>query len=1212
MKKVLSTVLLLFTALSINLNSQALSGDKIIKAVGGDFPNLEAAIASLNNLGASGTVRFLIDEDLTETAANLVINRPDLSASNNLIIKPNTGKTPKISLLGFAASSITGTQQDTARRQAGITILNTGYVTIDGSNGAGTTRDLTISSLDPTNGINLINLFGNSDNITIKNTIIKWDSINAGHASTRGIYANGQWSGVVDNILVENCQIGDGALDPYYAVGFTGHSGTSQYATQISVKKSTLYGRMRPVYFYIVGTPSTVTEVSDCEIHNVNPPATGNVVWGTLLNTYDGTFNFFRNKLNSLRSVSAATNGVYGFGTLNGKTTSLVQLFNNFFGGDIQHTGTGIPASVDVISFQDNVIAKVYNNTIVLNEFPNKANTRMTCIRLGGTGNLELKNNIIYTLKNNPNVYGIRYDGGTLVSNNNVFYNVGDSANVGYWTTAQQTLAAWQTASTQDAASNYKNVTFTGVFDLHLAGDSQTDIDLYCPPLPEITVDIDGDPRHPTNPFKGADEGLHPVAPLSGTYYVGAAGTGPGGSNPQFSSFKQVVDTLSKGTIGGDVTIYITSDLTETYADVQGIGLAVNPEPYNIVFKPYTGVQPVITFNYPTDLNSGPSGAFVIGMPSAGNVAWDSMRTTKNITFDGSNTAEGTTRDLTFQCATTAHRNAMPIVITGNSSFITFKNCKIYYKAQGVSTSGNLFIGAIMVRSRNYLGVNWVPSELTFENCHISSNFDGVFQNAQGYGTYQTGTPAPLDFPYNITLKNNIIEGKRRAISLYVAGDHDIFGNQILLNQNIAANISNEAVYAVNVDTGSVVNIYNNKIVGVGGISTGAAATLNAISIESFGTYNVYNNMINGFSLTAANPTVVVNGIKNTSASATLNLYFNSLYMDNLPAAGTGAITYNGLLLTNGTNDVKNNVVLNDEADFVSYCINRTGTNGTLTSDYNDFFASDGTNGHVGFFDAAPTKSLIDWKAASGQDAHSQSYPPFFASNFDLHITESSIALIGKGVTIPGFVSDIDGDLRDLPPDIGADEIPGLIPVELTSFKAEVNGSSVQLTWQTATETNSAYFEVERKSELTSWTAVGRVNAAGNTTSAVNYSFTDESVKETKATYRLKQVDFDGSFAYSKEIEVDIDVPTVYELSQNYPNPFNPSTTIKYALPEEGKVTLEIYTMLGELVRTLVNDVQPAGRYTVTLDGSKLSSGTYIYRLVAGKNVMTKKMVLIK
>ena len=90
------------------------------------------------------------------------------------------------------------------------------------------------------------------------------------------------------------------------------------------------------------------------------------------------------------------------------------------------------------------------------------------------------------------------------------------------------------------------------------------------------------------------------------------------------------------------------------------------------------------------------------------------------------------------------------------------------------------------------------------------------------------------------------------------------------------------------------------------------------------------------------------------------------------------------------------------------------------------------------------------------------------------------------------------------------------------------------------------------------------------------------------------------------------DAPVSYELSQNYPNPFNPSTTIKYQIPEDGMVTLQIYDILGKEVKTLVNENKAAGRYEVNFDASDLATGVYLYRIKVNDFVSVKKMLLVK
>jgi cytoskeletal protein CcmA (bactofilin family) len=211
----------------------------------------------------------------------------------------------------------------------------------------------------------------------------------------------------------------------------------------------------------------------------------------------------------------------------------------------------------------------------------------------------------------------------------------------------------------------------------------------------------------------------------------------------------------------------------------------------------------------------------------------------------------------------------------------------------------------------------------------------------------------------------------------------------------------------------------------------------------------------------------------------------------------------------------------------------------------------------------------------------------------------------------------IDGKLfaRD-----AAIEIHGLsaLPVELATFSATTTGSTVKLNWNTATEVNNYGFEVEKKIlkqvqiDNTVWEKIGFVNGNGNSNSPKDYSFVDDKVSTGKYSYRLKQIDNDGQFEYSKTIEVDFNTPNKFELSQNYPNPFNPSTTIRFDLPEASIVKLRIFNILGQEIRTLVNQFKESGTHTINFNASELNSGMYIYKIEAGNFVQTRKMTLLK
>jgi len=201
------------------------------------------------------------------------------------------------------------------------------------------------------------------------------------------------------------------------------------------------------------------------------------------------------------------------------------------------------------------------------------------------------------------------------------------------------------------------------------------------------------------------------------------------------------------------------------------------------------------------------------------------------------------------------------------------------------------------------------------------------------------------------------------------------------------------------------------------------------------------------------------------------------------------------------------------------------------------------------------------------------------------------------------------------------------LPVELTSFTANVNENEVTLNWQTATELNNYGFQVERQilkqvqNDESIWEKVGFVEGHGNSNSQKDYTFTDNLLNlnlSLNLNYRLKQIDFDGNYEYSDEITVELgELVKEYKLEQNYPNPFNPSTTISYSIPnnvknEMSNVKLIVYDILGNEVATLVNERQKSGNYEVKFDASNLASGIYLYKLQSGSFVQTRKLMLLK
>ena len=189
------------------------------------------------------------------------------------------------------------------------------------------------------------------------------------------------------------------------------------------------------------------------------------------------------------------------------------------------------------------------------------------------------------------------------------------------------------------------------------------------------------------------------------------------------------------------------------------------------------------------------------------------------------------------------------------------------------------------------------------------------------------------------------------------------------------------------------------------------------------------------------------------------------------------------------------------------------------------------------------------------------------------------------------------------------------LPVELSSFSAKIFYNGIKLNWTTETEVSNYGFEIQRSSsnvQSLEWMEIGFVEGHGNSNSPKEYSFIDENVTGGKYSYRLKQIDNDGKFEYSKVIEIDVGIPVEYELSQNYPNPFNPSTTIKFSIPGKGNVKLMVYNILGEEIAILLNEVKEAGVHTINYSAPDMTSGIYFYKIEAHNFVAVKKMQLVK
>jgi len=242
----------------------------------------------------------------------------------------------------------------------------------------------------------------------------------------------------------------------------------------------------------------------------------------------------------------------------------------------------------------------------------------------------------------------------------------------------------------------------------------------------------------------------------------------------------------------------------------------------------------------------------------------------------------------------------------------------------------------------------------------------------------------------------------------------------------------------------------------------------------------------------------------------------------------------------------------------------------------------------------------------------------YFSSNYG-----QSWQVLGTGVpVVPVYSMAIHKTLRRLA--IGthgrsmyAANLTGLIPVGLSSFKVRQFENGIVLNWKTESESNNLGFYIYRKMAGSDFKQIDFVKGAGTTTVPQQYGFVDKNLAAGKHYYRLKQVDYDGSFSYSETVKIEITAPYNFALSQNFPNPFNSSTMFKYQIKKNVWVSINIFNEMGQLIKTLVKEEKLPGSYDITWNGQdevgiSVSSGIYFCQMKTEGFSSVKRVLYLK
>jgi hypothetical protein len=193
------------------------------------------------------------------------------------------------------------------------------------------------------------------------------------------------------------------------------------------------------------------------------------------------------------------------------------------------------------------------------------------------------------------------------------------------------------------------------------------------------------------------------------------------------------------------------------------------------------------------------------------------------------------------------------------------------------------------------------------------------------------------------------------------------------------------------------------------------------------------------------------------------------------------------------------------------------------------------------------------------------------------------------------------------------------LPVELAAFTARADEGRVVLSWETTSETENAGFAVERLADGASsapaeWNEIAFIEGAGTTDEPQRYEWVDARVPFAAEglRYRLRQVDLDGTATLGPATYLQRTAPTAVALRALFPSPARGSVTLRYELSESSPARIEIYNLLGQHVRTVLDRRQRGGRYEETLDLSGLASGTYLVRLTTGGTVQTERLTVVR
>ncbi len=1216
---------------------------------GGNYPTLTGnsistgLFSAINSLGLTGNLTVNIISDITETG---------FTALNQWSESGGSGYTVTIQPADASLKTISGNSSSYL-----IQFNGADRVTINGNfSGSGQYLKFSNTHSNPSYGI----YFGNgASNNTIKNCIIE-------SGGTSGvIYFAPSSSTVNESNLIENCQIKNYSGYPAAGIFFSTLNSTTTYHNNNTIRNCQIYnfsqtgaiiaggnntiegceiyrgsgGGTKGISFTAPSSVSSESFIRNNKIYDLN--SAGSDLRGITVGGFGGTINIYNNTIYFSANTNSQVSGIYIL-SATGYTTTLNLYYNSvYITGSVGATGTD----------SYGLYKSSYINT------------------------LRIKNNSIYnarttttgTIKN----YAVYFHDNTVTSadfNYNDYYVSGTNSHIGYWGGDRTSLADWKTASGQDANSISSNPLYVSTSNLKPFNTSP--LINAGTPISGITTDIDGTTRNSSTPYIGAYESNQVPVTVdfcnlqtgnvtikegqTSTFYArveksgvtNGAGQGAGiqcwigynASNTDPSTWTNWTQASYVGDVADrdEYSVTFPASMTPGTYYIASRFFITNAINYQYggystdgggIWNGTTNINSILTIqdnainfanvvNSPVSVKLGVNKKFyaLYGLPDVTTVLnTSSPVVTAYIGYNTSNTNPSTWPEGNWVLATFVQK-------TGNyheyeASFGSTFNVGTYYYASRFKLNDDSYVyggysesgGGIWNGTNNVNGVIIVGAELP-----LFENFDNVTTPNLPNGWTKSGTnPAwgtagsnYQSSPYSVQAYHygntnadawlfspplNLVGGTTYKIVFYSWHSNLFSGGR--LNGKFGTTATPAGMTSLNVFD-LIVNTTKTRY----------SATFTP---SSSGTYYFGWHNYSTYYTTYPGP-LCIDNIEIYEAPANTSSQTISSYNTSSFSFGSTGVTIKF--------DAGNSQNLTINVDQIN---SSPGINGSLPSGVNQI-ASKYWN--IALTSGSITTGVysisIDVSGISGVNSAKDLYLLKRADS------NSEWQNIGKPVYTEGNVCTWTGQTSFSEFTLGGDsENP--LPVELIYINAYVKNRNVHLNWQTSTEVNNYGFEIERaiiqqvgQTSVCQWNKIGIVNGYGNSNSPKEYSFIDNNPPSGKIKYRLKQIDFDGSFKYSQEVEVNIDAPKEYSLEQNYPNPFNPVTTIKFSIPEyageEIMTTLKVYDVLGREVATLVNEPKTAGYYEVKFNASQLSSGVYFYKLESGRFVQIKKFVLMK